>query len=104
MTTDEFDRLLSRFEDASIALHVEQTRSAQDRWEVAGDAIRAELDRLSKGRTALLRLLGRFAELTACTFDNGGGCQAHGVLSLGPGEQCPHAEAKALLAAEGVAR
>lgn len=52
----------------------------------------------------MLRLLGRFAELTRCTFDNGGGCQAHGYLSLEPGEQCPHAEAKALLEAEGAAR
>ncbi|MER7280510.1 hypothetical protein ABT369_39335 [Dactylosporangium sp. NPDC000244] len=46
MTGEDLDRLLSRFEDASIALHTEQTRSAQDRWEAAGDAIRAEFTRL----------------------------------------------------------
>lgn len=33
-----------------------------------------------------------------CWFDHHGGCQAHGFLSLEPGEKCPHAEAKELLA------
>jgi hypothetical protein len=33
-----------------------------------------------------------------CWFDHHGGCQAHGYLSLQPGEKCPHAEAKELLA------
>lgn len=33
-----------------------------------------------------------------CWFDHHGGCQAHGCLSLQPGEKCPHAEAKELLA------
>jgi hypothetical protein len=33
-----------------------------------------------------------------CWFDHHGGCQAHGYLSLEPGELCPHAEAKQLLA------
>jgi hypothetical protein len=32
-----------------------------------------------------------------CWFDHHGGCQAHGYLSLGPGELCPQAELKALL-------
>jgi hypothetical protein len=32
-----------------------------------------------------------------CRFDHHGGCHAHGYLSLEPGEQCPHAEAKALV-------
>lgn len=34
-----------------------------------------------------------------CWFDHNGGCQAHGFLSLEPGEKCPHAQAKELLAA-----
>lgn len=29
-----------------------------------------------------------------CWYDHHGGCQAHGYLSLQPGEPCPHAEAK----------
>lgn len=33
-----------------------------------------------------------------CWFDHHGGCQAHGYLSLEPGEKCPQAEAKELLA------
>lgn len=34
-----------------------------------------------------------------CWFDHHGGCQEHGYLELEPGEKCPHAEAKELLAA-----
>ena len=33
-----------------------------------------------------------------CWFDHHGGCQEHGYLSLKPGEVCPSAAAKALLA------
>lgn len=33
-----------------------------------------------------------------CWFDHHGGCQAHGYLSLEPGEKCPQQEAKELLA------
>lgn len=33
-----------------------------------------------------------------CWFDHDGGCQAHGYISLEPGEMCPHAEAKEWLA------
>ena len=33
-----------------------------------------------------------------CWFDHHGGCQEHGYLTLQPGEKCPHAEARELLA------
>jgi hypothetical protein len=41
-----------------------------------------------------------------CSFDHHGGCQAHGYLSLEPGETCPQQDAKdwaraALTATEG---
>ncbi len=55
-------------------------------------------------RADLLRLISDLLDSDDCWFDHHGGCQAHGYLSLEPGEQCPHAEAKALLAAEGVSR
>jgi hypothetical protein len=51
-------------------------------------------------RGDLLRLIRDLLDSDACWFDHHGGCQAHGYLSLEPGEQCPHAEAKAILAAE----
>lgn len=35
-----------------------------------------------------------------CWFDHHGGCQAHGYLSLEPGEVCPQHQLKALLAAD----
>lgn len=34
-----------------------------------------------------------------CWFDHSGGCQAHGYLALTPEQECPHSEAKRLLAA-----
>lgn len=34
-----------------------------------------------------------------CSFDHHGGCQAHGYLSLQPGETCPQHDAKAWLEA-----
>jgi hypothetical protein len=36
-----------------------------------------------------------------CWFDHHGGCQAHGYLSLAPGEKCPHQQAKEVLAELG---
>ena len=33
-----------------------------------------------------------------CSFDHHGGCQAHGYLSLEPGEKCPQQELRDLLA------
>jgi len=63
-----------------------------------------EVRTLRAGRADLLRLVRDLLDSDDCWFDHHGGCQAHGYLSLEPGEQCPHAEAKALLDAEGVAR
>ena len=48
------------------------------------------------------RLVAMVRDLTDpddCWFDHAGGCQAHGYLSLEPGQMCPHAEAKQWLAA-----
>lgn len=44
------------------------------------------------------QLLRDMTDPDDCWFDHHGGCQAHGYLSLQPGETCPHAEAKELLA------
>ena len=63
-----------------------------------------EICDLRAGRVVLLRLVRDLLDSDDCWFDHHGGCQAHGYLSLEPGEQCPHAEAKALLAAERSAR
>lgn len=45
-----------------------------------------------------LELLADLVDEDPCWFDHHGGCQAHGFLSLEPGEICPHEEAKNLLA------
>lgn len=49
--------------------------------------------------TAPRNLLEALADGDDCDFDHHGGCQAHGYLSLEPGELCPQRELKDLLAA-----
>jgi hypothetical protein len=44
-------------------------------------------------------LLESLIEDEPCSFDHHGGCQAHGYLSLAPGEMCPQEEAKRILEA-----
>jgi hypothetical protein len=45
-----------------------------------------------------LSVLADLVDPDPCWFDHHGGCQAHGYLSLEPGEKCPHEQAKRLLA------
>ena len=45
------------------------------------------------------QLLDDLLDEDDCSFDHHGGCQAHGYLSLEPGELCPQEEAKRILAA-----
>lgn len=48
-------------------------------------------------KAPFLALLRDMVDDDPCWLDHHGGCQAHGYLSLQPGELCPHAEAKQLL-------
>ena len=59
-----------------------------------GEAARAQVERL-------LTLLSDLVDPDPCWIDHHGGCQAHGYLSLEPGERCPVAEAKDVLIAAG---
>lgn len=54
---------------------------------------------MSDAITVPVELLRSLVDGDPCRFDHHGGCQAHGHLSLEPGEKCPHAEAKEILAA-----
>src|SRR5262249_18999095 len=58
------------------------------------DAIIAALERAEE----LEALMSCFVDPDPCRFDHHGGCQAHGFLSLQPGEKCPQAELNELLA------
>ena len=48
----------------------------------------------------LLKLLEELVDPDDCWFDHHGGCQAHGFISLEPGETCPHQDAKELIRAD----
>lgn len=48
-----------------------------------------------------LDLLEALVDEEDCWVDHHGGCQAHGFLSLEPGEICPNEGAKRLLASHG---
>jgi len=66
------------------------------------DALRDAWDRgyatategLKEVLEAAARLIRELTDPEDCQFDHHGGCQAHGYLSLGPGEVCPQLEAK----------
>jgi len=59
------------------------------------------LDEAMRERESQMRQLIRdMVDPDLCWFDHHGGCQAHGYLSLKPGELCPHMEAKQLLGGE----
>jgi microcystin degradation protein MlrC len=63
------------------------SQAERDEAEAVRDLL---LDRLDAAR----RLIREFTDPDPCWFDHHGGCQAHGYLTLQPGELCPHAEAK----------
>jgi hypothetical protein len=58
-----------------------------------------ERERLRLNLGSLLKLLNDIVDRDDCSFDDNGGCQAHGYPDLGGGVQCPHQEAKEVLAA-----
>lgn len=58
----------------------------------------AEYDELGGERDRMFLLIADLVDDGECRFDHHGGCQEHGYLELEPGELCPHAEAKQLLA------
>lgn len=63
---------------------------------------RTDVPALLATLTTALRLVWDMTDDGECWLDHHGGCQAHAYLSLGPGEKCPHAEAKELLAQPGI--
>ncbi len=58
----------------------------------------AELARVTADRDRLAEALRELIDPSECRFDHHGGCQEHGFLEPEPGEVCPHAKAKQLLA------
>ena len=60
---------------------------------------RARITELEAAQAALRPLIESFIDPDQCLFDHHGGCQAHGYLSLEPGELCPNEEAKRWIAA-----
>ena len=50
-----------------------------------------------KQRAELYGLIASLIDDEPCSFDHGGGCQAHGYLYLEQGDICPQQQAKNLL-------
>ena len=74
-----------------------------DRWLAAHDAEKraeweAEQGEPEKPSERIHQLIHDLTDPGECWFDHHGGCQEHGYLTLQPGEKCPHAEARELLA------
>jgi len=88
------DEMLRAFDDAawSDPIDIAGEASANDRAGLAAVLAIVERDYLSVMRDLVAP--------DPCWFDHHGGCQAHGFISLEPGEKCPHAQAKELLGLE----
>ncbi|MCE0510608.1 hypothetical protein LVJ59_16285 [Microbacterium sp. KKR3/1] len=83
---------------AHMFLAAADSVEAFDRWLVAHDAeVQAERD-AEEPSDQIMTLILDLTDPDDCSFDHHGGCQAHGYLSLKPGELCPQAEAKERLA------
>jgi hypothetical protein len=83
-----------------FAAHGETPTAARDRVQKqalqdARRALEAAAPHLMAEATSLIRDL---TDPEECSFDHHGGCQAHGFLSLQPGETCPQHDAKAWVA------
>lgn len=84
-----------------------RTPEAQDALDDAVDALEdilegarslAEQGEPEKPSERIHQLIHDLTDPGECWFDHHGGCQEHGYLTLQPGEKCPHAEARELLA------
>ncbi len=77
---------------AAVAYRMERGMTAR------GSTRPAALAEQGEPSDQIKQLLRDLTDPDDCEFDHHGGCQAHGYLSLQPGELCPHAEAKQLIA------
>lgn len=67
---------------------------------IMGPSIREAYDCGVRDGVGQLRgLLAELVDPDPCWFDHNGGCQAHGYISLQPGQTCPVQDAKSILAA-----
>src|SRR5262249_49216762 len=85
ITTAERAAIIAALERAAQWCHdagVENARA--DHWQGRAERLEA--------------LMSCFVDPDPCRFDHHGGCQAHGFLSLDPGQKCPQAELNELLA------
>jgi hypothetical protein len=92
MREADADILAMREADAALGGVIAYAESAK----ATGERILA--DSLTEHGTTIAQLVRDLVDPDDCWFDHHGGCQAHGYLSLQPGEMCPQAEAKAWLA------
>lgn len=77
-------------------LTLERERNHADFKAIRAEAEVAELRATVAARDALIRDL---TDPDPCWFDHHGGCQAHGYISLQPGQTCPQHDAQQIVAA-----
>lgn len=87
--------------DLTDRLDAIQKRKDASNYCPTDNACKSEWCEADRDRAFLLDLARKAAQLIAdltdpedCSFDHHGGCQAHGYLSLQPGETCPQHDAK----------
>ena len=86
--------------DEPGAERIEEWITYITRW--VTEAVSPKLEQAQAERDKLLALVRDLTDPEPCWLDHHGGCQAHGYISLQPGERCPQAEAKDALAAAGI--
>lgn len=96
------DYAIGRNEEVGAGWY-DQHRAEFSRWLATHDAAKraeweAEQGEPEKPSERIHQLIHDLTDPGECWFDHHGGCQEHGYLTLRPGEKCPHAEARELLA------
>jgi len=92
MAMSDMPIVAERFTDNGMHSHWEMLNP--DTGEII--ACEEQTERLQHEIEKLKYLIRDLSDNEPCWFDHHGGCQAHGYLSLKPGEKCPMGEANAI--------
>lgn len=80
----------------AMAREIEALAHERDQLKAINDRMAADRERLIAERDTYRDLAKELYDDEPCSFDHHGGCQAHGWLEPGPGEECPDGRAQRL--------